>query len=191
MSKLNATKSEDVLSAKVRPVVPLTTCSSSTRRRQTDLCVSNAIVKAGTALGVGIIASAILFKRRPWPVLLGLGFGIGQSCHIPSLLLPHPSFAFTMTRLRLCDTTGQGYSDCERIFNPAAVPGFTIVPSLPSASPSLSKPSVFSSIKQEIVKDVKLVKEQVIGTVNEVKHDVVSTEKAVVSAVKAEEKKWV
>lgn len=34
---------------------------------------------------------------RPWPVLLGLGFGLGQ-----------------------------GYADCERVFNPAAVPGFRI-----------------------------------------------------------------
>ncbi|GAA5929491.1 Mic10p [Sporobolomyces koalae] len=72
-------KSEDVLSAK------------------TDLCLSNAIVKAGTGLAVGVVASAILFRRRPWPVLLGLGFGFGQ-----------------------------GYSDCERVFNPAAIPGYRI-----------------------------------------------------------------
>ncbi|BGP42664.1 Mitochondrial inner membrane organizing system component [Rhodotorula kratochvilovae] len=72
-------RSEDILSAK------------------TDLCVSNALVKAGTGLAVGIVASAILFRRRPWPVFLGLGFGFGQ-----------------------------GYSDCERVFNPAAVPGFKI-----------------------------------------------------------------
>ncbi|KAL7343509.1 hypothetical protein BJY59DRAFT_645302, partial [Rhodotorula toruloides] len=62
-----------------------------------DLCLSNALVKAGTGLAVGIVASAVLFRRRPWPVFLGLGFGFGQ-----------------------------GYSDCERVFNPAAVPGFKI-----------------------------------------------------------------
>ncbi|GAA5821702.1 hypothetical protein JCM11251_000982 [Rhodosporidiobolus azoricus] len=72
-------RSEDILSTK------------------TDLCLSNGIVKAGTGLAVGIVASAILFRRRPWPVFLGLGFGIGQ-----------------------------GYSDCERVFNPAAVPGFRV-----------------------------------------------------------------
>jgi hypothetical protein len=115
------------------------TVPASTLRHnlQTDLCLSNGIVKAGTGLAVGIVASAILFRRtfppphfqrhlrsdaksidpflafspflpfpllrfssltgRPWPVFLGLGFGIGQ-----------------------------GYSDCERVFNPAAVPGFRI-----------------------------------------------------------------
>ncbi|GAA5829007.1 hypothetical protein JCM3766R1_003901 [Sporobolomyces carnicolor] len=72
-------RSEDVLSAK------------------TDLCLSNAIVTAGTGLAVGIVASAILFKRRPWPVFFGLGFGIGQ-----------------------------GYQDCQRVFNPAAIPGYRI-----------------------------------------------------------------
>ena len=89
---------------------------------------------------------------------------------------------------------GQGYSDCERVFNPAAVPGFTIVssPSSSSASPlSPSSPSVFSTIKQEIVKDVKLVKEQVIGSVDKVENKVLTAEKQVVAAVKAEEKKWV
>ncbi|KAK4046970.1 Mitochondrial inner membrane organizing system component [Microbotryomycetes sp. JL221] len=74
-----AARSEDILSAK------------------TDLCISNAIVKAGVGFGAGVVASAILFRRRPWPVLLGLGFGFGQ-----------------------------GYSDCERVFNPASVPGFKI-----------------------------------------------------------------
>ncbi|GAA5972172.1 hypothetical protein JCM21900_003694 [Sporobolomyces salmonicolor] len=91
-------KSEDLLSAK------------------TDLCLSNAIVKAGTGLAVGVVASALLFRRRPWPVLLGLGFGAGQ-----------------------------GYSDCERVFNPAAVPGYRIAGQEKAASPfSLSSP--FSSV---------------------------------------------
>ena len=34
---------------------------------QTDLCLSNAIVKAGLGLGGGVLASAILF-RRPLPL---------------------------------------------------------------------------------------------------------------------------
>ncbi|GAA5866635.1 hypothetical protein JCM1840_002414 [Sporobolomyces johnsonii] len=91
-------KSEDILSAK------------------TDLCLSNAIVKAGTGLAVGVVASALLFRRRPWPVLLGLGFGAGQ-----------------------------GYSDCERVFNPAAIPGYRIAGQDKAASPfTLSSP--FSSV---------------------------------------------
>ncbi|GAA5910196.1 hypothetical protein JCM6882_001769 [Rhodosporidiobolus microsporus] len=86
-------RSEDILSAK------------------TDLCLSNGIVKAGTGLAVGIVASAILFRRRPWPVFLGLGFGIGQ-----------------------------GYSDCERVFNPAAVPGFRIAGEAKASPFTLSSP---------------------------------------------------
>ncbi|GAA5871743.1 hypothetical protein JCM16303_000851 [Sporobolomyces ruberrimus] len=72
-------RSEDVLSAK------------------TDLCLSNGIVTAGTGLAVGVVASAILFKRRAWPVFFGLGWGLGQ-----------------------------GYQDCQRVFNPAAIPGYRI-----------------------------------------------------------------
>ncbi|GAA5862424.1 hypothetical protein JCM3774_002512 [Rhodotorula dairenensis] len=86
-------RSEDILSAK------------------TDLCLSNALVKAGTGLAVGIVTSAILFRRRPWPVFLGLGFGIGQ-----------------------------GYSDCERVFNPAAIPGFKIQGAEKSSPFQLSSP---------------------------------------------------
>ncbi|GAA6033159.1 hypothetical protein JCM8097_002974 [Rhodosporidiobolus ruineniae] len=90
-------RSEDILSAK------------------TDLCLSNGIVKAGTGLAVGIVASALLFRRRPWPVFLGLGFGIGQ-----------------------------GYSDCERVFNPAAVPGFKIAGEQTASPFTLSSP--FTSV---------------------------------------------
>ncbi|GAA5988909.1 hypothetical protein JCM10908_006225 [Rhodotorula pacifica] len=86
-------RSEDILSAK------------------TDLCLSNGLVKAGTGLAVGIVTSAILFRRRPWPVFLGLGFGIGQ-----------------------------GYSECERVFNPAAVPGFKIQGAEKSSPFQLSSP---------------------------------------------------
>ncbi|GAA5853814.1 hypothetical protein JCM8547_007459 [Rhodosporidiobolus lusitaniae] len=115
------TRSEDILSAK---------------DEQTDLALSNGLVKAGTGLAVGIVASALLFRRRPWPVFLGLGFGIGQ-----------------------------GYADAERVFNPAAVPGFKIaeetkaspftlhspftpaasVPSPSSPAPSVPAPSPASS----------------------------------------------
>ncbi|GAA5856094.1 hypothetical protein JCM9279_002363 [Rhodotorula babjevae] len=101
-------RSEDILSAK------------------TDLCLSNALVKAGTGLAVGIVASAILFRRRPWPVFLGLGFGAGQ-----------------------------GYADCERVFNPAAVPGYRVQGAEGQASPfklstqlaSVVSPSQASGVK--------------------------------------------
>lgn len=44
-----------------------------------DIVISNGIVKTGLGLGAGIIASAVLFKRRQFPVWLGLGFGLGRS----------------------------------------------------------------------------------------------------------------
>ncbi|GAA5929000.1 hypothetical protein JCM1841_005606 [Sporobolomyces salmonicolor] len=98
------------------PAARSSASAAAPRLLVTDLCLSNAIVKAGTGLAVGVVASALLFRRRPWPVLLGLGFGAGQ-----------------------------GYSDCERVFNPAAVPGYRIAGQEKAASPfSLSSP--FSSV---------------------------------------------
>ncbi|POY76276.1 hypothetical protein BMF94_0471 [Rhodotorula taiwanensis] len=85
------------MSAPATPSSPQQVRSEDILSAKTDLCLSNALVKAGTGLAVGIVTSAILFRRRPWPVFLGLGFGIGQ-----------------------------GYADCERVFNPAAVPGFKV-----------------------------------------------------------------
>lgn len=41
--------------------------------------MSNAVVKGAVGLGVGIVASVVLFKRRSFPVWTGLGFGIGQA----------------------------------------------------------------------------------------------------------------
>ncbi|BGO94421.1 hypothetical protein NBRC10512_003795 [Rhodotorula toruloides] len=97
------------------PATPAQARSEDVLSAKTDLCLSNALVKAGTGLAVGIVASAVLFRRRPWPVFLGLGFGFGQ-----------------------------GYSDCERVFNPAAVPGFKIQ-GVKEASPfQLSSP--FASV---------------------------------------------
>ncbi|BFZ58071.1 Mitochondrial inner membrane organizing system component [Savitreella phatthalungensis] len=63
-----------------------------------DLCLSNAIVKGGIGFGAGVIASVVLFRRRPWPVFTGLGFGLGQS-----------------------------YSECNRHFNPLLIPGQKLV----------------------------------------------------------------
>ncbi|GAA6061559.1 hypothetical protein JCM10212_001091 [Sporobolomyces blumeae] len=85
------------MSASAKPSTPASVKSEDILSAKTDLCLSNAIVKAGTGLAVGVVASAILFRRRPWPVLLGLGFGFGQ-----------------------------GYADCERVFSPASLPGYRI-----------------------------------------------------------------
>ncbi|SCV73484.1 BQ2448_7410 [Microbotryum intermedium] len=125
--------------------------AQSRPKTQSDLCVSNAIVKAGIGFGAGVVASAILFRRRPWPVLVGLGFGLGQ-----------------------------GYSDCERVFNPVAVPGFVIAK---DAKPQPSPYATFnpfgskaSDVKDkseakasQVVDKIKDATKQVVGKVEEVK----------------------
>ncbi|PWN49942.1 DUF543-domain-containing protein [Violaceomyces palustris] len=67
--------------------------------QKTDLCISNAIVKTGLGFSAGVVLSVLLFKRRAFPVWLGTGFGLGS-----------------------------GYTDCDRSFNPVAVPGVRVVP---------------------------------------------------------------
>ncbi|GAA6014106.1 hypothetical protein JCM11491_004106 [Sporobolomyces phaffii] len=115
-------RSEDVLSAK------------------TDLCLSNAIVTAGTGLAVGVVASAILFKRRPWPVFFGLGWGLGQ-----------------------------GYQDCQRVFNPAAIPGYRIQGENDNvASPfTLNRSTSSAPSAQEASKKLEQTKEQTKSKVSE------------------------
>ncbi|KAH8929270.1 DUF543-domain-containing protein [Atractiella rhizophila] len=65
---------------------------------KTDVCISNMLVQTSMGLGVGVVLSAVLFKRRAWPVWISTGFGAGSA-----------------------------YSDCNRLFNPAAIPGYKIV----------------------------------------------------------------
>jgi len=43
-----------------------------------DRCLTDTIVKTASGLALGIVFSAVLFKRRPWPVLLGTGIGLGM-----------------------------------------------------------------------------------------------------------------
>ncbi|XP_014771601.1 MICOS complex subunit Mic10 [Octopus bimaculoides] len=44
-----------------------------------DQCVSDLMIKTATGLGLGIIFSVTLFKRRPWPVAFGIGAGLGMA----------------------------------------------------------------------------------------------------------------
>ncbi|GAA5948999.1 hypothetical protein JCM3775_006094, partial [Rhodotorula graminis] len=44
------------------PATPQQVRSEDLLSAKTDLCLSNALVKAGTGLAVGIVASAILFR---------------------------------------------------------------------------------------------------------------------------------
>ncbi|KAK3863155.1 hypothetical protein Pcinc_031032 [Petrolisthes cinctipes] len=43
-----------------------------------DRCVADTLIKMGGGLTLGIVFSAIVFKRRPWPVIFGLGAGMGM-----------------------------------------------------------------------------------------------------------------
>ncbi|KAG0141368.1 hypothetical protein CROQUDRAFT_663944 [Cronartium quercuum f. sp. fusiforme G11] len=77
---------------------------------KTDVCLANAIVKTGIGFGAGVVLSAVLFRRRSFPVWLGIGSGLGAS-----------------------------YSDCQRTFNPVNVPGYRFSDVHPSTSQNHSK----------------------------------------------------
>ncbi|CAG8776125.1 15665_t:CDS:2 [Acaulospora morrowiae] len=63
-----------------------------------DLCISNLLVKAGIGLSVGIVISALAFKKKSWPIAMSTGFGVGVA-----------------------------YSECQRKFNPIDIPGVKII----------------------------------------------------------------
>ncbi|KAJ9154997.1 hypothetical protein NKR23_g2216 [Pleurostoma richardsiae] len=44
-----------------------------------DHCLSNLLVKSSLGLGFGVVFSVLLFKRRSWPAVVGLGFGAGRA----------------------------------------------------------------------------------------------------------------
>lgn len=43
-----------------------------------DIVLSNMLVKVGMGFGVGVITSVLFFKKRTFPVWLGIGFGLGR-----------------------------------------------------------------------------------------------------------------
>uniref|UniRef100_UPI0037E7970D MICOS complex subunit Mic10-like n=1 Tax=Semicossyphus pulcher TaxID=241346 RepID=UPI0037E7970D len=46
--------------------------------RKWDRCLADTVVKTVTGLGVGVVFSVLLFKRRTWPVSFGSGLGLGM-----------------------------------------------------------------------------------------------------------------
>ncbi|KAJ1951641.1 Mitochondrial inner membrane organizing system component [Linderina pennispora] len=44
-----------------------------------DQATANLLVKTGLGLSVGVVASALLFKRRMWPVTFFTGAGVGAA----------------------------------------------------------------------------------------------------------------
>ncbi|PLW15760.1 hypothetical protein PCANC_02727 [Puccinia coronata f. sp. avenae] len=79
---------------------------------KTDVCIANAIVKTGMGFGAGVIVSVIAFKRRAFPVWIGIGSGLGAS-----------------------------YSDCQRTFNPVHLPGYRFLDSPPTSENKTSSPA--------------------------------------------------
>ncbi|CAF3261033.1 unnamed protein product [Rotaria socialis] len=43
-----------------------------------DRCLTDGILKTAFGFTWGIVFSALLFKRRPWPIIFGTGIGIGM-----------------------------------------------------------------------------------------------------------------
>ncbi|XP_070759261.1 MICOS complex subunit Mic10-like [Enoplosus armatus] len=46
--------------------------------RKWDRCLADTVLKTVTGLGVGVMFSVLLFKRRTWPVTFGSGLGLGM-----------------------------------------------------------------------------------------------------------------
>ncbi|KAL8669779.1 MAG: hypothetical protein Q9168_005641 [Polycauliona sp. 1 TL-2023] len=44
-----------------------------------DRAISSAVIRGSLGLSFGVVFSVLLFKRRRWPALVGLGFGLGRA----------------------------------------------------------------------------------------------------------------
>lgn len=109
--------------------------SEDVLNQKIDLCISNTIVKTGIGFSAGVVLSVLLLRRRTWPVWLGTGFGLGA-----------------------------GYTDCERSFNPVAVPGVRLVP----ASEAAANPgTTFQVLQQRVGEFVGSAKDTTKNTSND------------------------
>ncbi|WFC97858.1 Mitochondrial inner membrane organizing system component [Malassezia yamatoensis] len=114
--------------------------SEDVLNKKLDLCISNAIVKTGIGFSAGVVLSVVLLKRRSWPVWLGTGFGLGS-----------------------------GYTDCERSFNPVAVPGVRVLPA--NAKPSVPE-SQMGKIQQRVGELVGKAKDETDEKVAPAAHNI-------------------
>ncbi|XP_065564913.1 MICOS complex subunit MIC10-like [Artemia franciscana] len=67
--------------------------------RKVDACLADSAIKIGGGLLVGTVTSLVLFKRRGWPVIFGLGFGAGFSYGNCQQLFQDP-YKVHVTRIR-------------------------------------------------------------------------------------------
>ncbi|XP_067872894.1 MICOS complex subunit MIC10 [Heterodontus francisci] len=47
--------------------------------KKVERCLADTVVKLGAGLGLGIVFSVVIFKRRVWPITFGAGMGIGMA----------------------------------------------------------------------------------------------------------------
>ncbi|OJJ49935.1 hypothetical protein ASPZODRAFT_89586 [Penicilliopsis zonata CBS 506.65] len=67
-------------SSESRPVVRSSKpVSEALLNEKWDRAVSSMIIRSGLGVGFGVVFSVLLFKRRTWPVWVGLGFGAGRA----------------------------------------------------------------------------------------------------------------
>ncbi|ORY15294.1 hypothetical protein BCR34DRAFT_478157 [Clohesyomyces aquaticus] len=61
--------------------IPKTTrpMSEALLNEKWDRCLSSMLIRSGLGLSFGIVFSVLLFKRRAWPAMVGLGFGAGRA----------------------------------------------------------------------------------------------------------------
>ena len=67
------------MSTEIKPqeLVP-STASQNLLNDKWDVVLSNTLIKTGLGFGGGVLASILFFKRRAFPVWLGVGFGLGR-----------------------------------------------------------------------------------------------------------------
>ncbi|KAI5953039.1 hypothetical protein KGF57_004031 [Candida theae] len=76
MSSTTASSTTPTASAPASQIIP--TSSQNLLNDKWDVVLSNALIKTGLGFGGGVLASILFFKRRQFPVWLGIGFGLGR-----------------------------------------------------------------------------------------------------------------
>ena len=58
---------------------PVPLCNVIANDLQWDHAISSFLIRSSLGLSFGVVFSVLLFKRRAWPALVGLGFGAGRA----------------------------------------------------------------------------------------------------------------
>ncbi|KAI3403162.1 hypothetical protein KGF56_004051 [Candida oxycetoniae] len=72
----SAQTSSTPASTTAQDIIP--TSSQNLLNDKWDVVLSNALIKTGLGFGGGVLMSILFFKRRQFPVWLGIGFGLGR-----------------------------------------------------------------------------------------------------------------